>query len=85
MSACISENGKAFLWGSGTNKQLGNTGKSSGLRNAGLEQGEKSTKAEDGDLDEIIPLRLDASSFSKRRVHKIEFGGQHALILAEEQ
>lgn len=81
VSATVSGSGRAFLWGCGTNAQLGNAGKRAGLRNAGLEDGENGDAGDD-DLDEIIPLRLESQHLAGHRVLQVEFGGQHTLVLA---
>lgn len=85
MSACISKQGKCFLWGSATNKQLGNAGKTGGLRNVGLEDSDKGKlEFDDGEFDEEIPWRLDVAAVKNKKVHRIEFGGQHTLLLRQE-
>lgn len=62
MSGCFSAGGDAWLWGFGTNSQLGKG---------------------DDDADEPVPRRLaETKRFQGRRVVQLEFGGQHALLLA---
>ena len=89
VSACLSTTGRAFLWGSGTNAQLGNAGDTAGWRNACLDAdgkgaGEK-VAAEDGNLDEPIPCRLESLALADCRVVTMGFGGQHTMLLVEQQ
>ena len=89
MSACLSTTGRAFLWGSGTNAQLGNAGDNAGWRNACLDADGKGASekgaAEEGNLDEPIPCRLESSTLADCKVVTTGFGGQHTLLLVEQQ
>lgn len=86
VSACVSDRGVAFAWGCGTNAQLGNGARGLGTRAAGLEPAElTASQSEDEGLDELIAWRLDSAALRVREIVAMEFGGQHALVIARKR
>ena len=82
VSACVSTSGAAFLWGCGTNAQLGNGSRRTGTKAIGLQDSETDSRGDDN-LDEVVPWRLDSSLLQNHEILKVEYGGQHTLLLAK--